>query len=678
MTRWDEEGLWWEDEKRLPSSKTRVRPIPAIPPSDWAPPKDFPNLSSAKILGIDTETYDPRLRTHGPGWARNDGHLVGISLSVEDDKAWYFPLRHEIQSEMNMEIEPVLRFFRDVLEKEIPVVGANVQYDAGWLSTEDIHIAGTMYDVQYAEALLNETAKSYSLDAIALKYLGEGKISEDLYRWCSIAYGGSISALQRANIYRAPPTLVGPYAEGDALQPLAILKKQWGDLCHLGMLDLFRLECDLIPILIGMQKRGVTIDLEKTDKARIKLQDMEVAAQDDLNSYAGFDVSVHSPEDLQELCEREKITYPKTSKGNPSFVQKWLENHSNKAMQLVTEVRKQNKARITFIENGIMDKHVNSVIHSSFHPLRGERGGAVSGRFSSSNPNLQFVPSRHIVYAPLIRGLYIPEKFYASWCKFDLSQIEYRFFACDSEDENLIAAYQDRTTDFHEIVGGYLGGKLIRKVTKNFNFGKLYGMGKDTTIRGVKDNLSATEIEELFLKNNLEGNDMGRALGLYFYEVYEEEFPAASKTLKRFSELAQKTGEVRTILNRRSTFNLWEPDKYGNHKALSYDEAVEEWGYAIVRSKTHKALNRRLQGSAADLMKKGMVDAYKKGLFASDKMGFPHLIVHDEWGFSHHPDLNEYFREFKVTIENTLKLKVPVILDAELGPNWGDVKAASL
>lgn len=678
MSRWDDEGFWWEDEERV-SRGQRIRPTPAIPPSNWLPPKDFPNLSGVKIIGVDTETFDPNLLTHGPGWARGDGHLVGVSISAGPADSWYFPLRHELQKEMNMEIEPVIAYLKDILGVDRPAVGANVLYDVGWLGTEGIKIKGTLYDVQYAEALLDEVAVSYSLDTIAKKYLGKGKFSEELYKWCALAFGGNATKRQAGNIYRAPITLVGPYAESDAHEPLAILNKQWGDLHQLGLLDLFKMECRLIPVLYGMQLRGMTVDLERTEKARIQLQDMEVTAQEELNAYAGFEVGVDVTDDLQELCDQKGISYPSTRKGNPSFVQKWLENHESKGLQLVTEVRKLQKNRVTFIENGILEKQVGGVVHPSYHPLRGERGGAVSGRFSSSKPNATQIPSRHPVFAPLIRGLYIPEKFYTDWMKFDLSQIEYRLFAHDSGDQDLIAAYQDPNADFHKVVGAFLGDKLPRKVIKGFNFGKLYGMQKAKTTQGMKDNLTIAEIEELFLLAELTGDNQAGALADYFINLYDTQFPSAEKTLQKYSTMAKASGEIRTILNRRSTFQLWGPVGYGNKDAgLPYEEAILEYGYKIERAHTHKALNRRLQGGAADLMKKGMLEAYDMGLFAPDKMGFPHVIVHDEWGFSYHKDLKEDFKDFKQCLENTFELKVPIILDTDIGPDWGHVKRITL
>ena len=680
MSRWDDVGLWWEDAARVARGQ-RERPTPAIPVSDWLPPKDFPNLSAAKIIGLDTETKDPNLTTKGPGWARKDGHIVGVSLSVAEGQSWYWPLRHEMQADMNVEIEPVFRFLRDVMAVDRPVAGANLLYDMGWLMDENIPIAGKLYDILYAEALMDDTAKNYSLDRLAHKYLGEGKESEDLYKWCDLAFGGGAKPLQRKNIWRAPVTLVGPYAEGDAHQPLQILTKQWTDLVDLGLIDVFDMECRLIPVLYGIQMRGVTVDLEKADLAGLEMERKEKEAQSALNEYAGFEVGVNINEDLEALCDQRGIKYPVTEAGNSSFVQKWLENHRSVGMRLVTEVRKLQKARVTFIENGILDKEVDGVIHASYHPLRSEDGGAVSGRYSSSKPNEQQIPSRNPYLAPLIRGLYVPEKHYSHWAKLDLSQIEYRLFAHDSEDPQLVEAYQDPEADFHAVVGEYLGGKLIRTVTKGFNFGKLYGMGAATLCQGIRDNLPLEEILRLVEQYDLKvghGMDPGDVLGNYFIAIYEESFPAASKTLQRYSTMAQDSGEVRTILGRRSTFNLYEPAQWGHSKPLPYDVAVEKWGYGIRRAQTHKALNRRLQGGAADLMKKGMLDAYEAGLFAPDKMGFPHVIVHDEWGFSYHEDIHHHFVEFKSCIENTIKLKVPVILGLEIGPDWGHVKEIDL
>lgn len=678
MSRWDLSGIFWQDRDHTKGDTSRPLVLPAIPESDWRPVRDFPNLSSAKIIGLDTETYDPNLVTHGPGWARDDGHIVGVSLSVKGG-AWYFPIRHELQPELNMPLENVISYLKDVLQTNIPKVGANLQYDVGWLRTENIYVKGMLYDIQYAEALLDDVARSYSLETIANKYLGKGKVSAVLYRWLARAYGGSENARnQGKNIHRAPITLVAPYAEADAAEPLEILDMQFTRLKDLGLWELFELECRLTPLLIDMRYRGIPVNLDQSENVKISLTKQELLAQEELDKLAGFTVSVHSGSDLKLLFDKQKVKYPYTEKGNPSFTQTWLDLCKNKCAQMVNNIRKLQKCRVTFIENGIEAKHVNGVIHPSFHPLRGESGGAVSGRLSSSNPNAQQIPSRNKVLAPLIRGLYVPEQGYTDWLKLDLSQIEYRFFAHYSQDEKLIAEYQYEGTDYHNVVGKMLGGTMPRGMVKNFNFMSIYGGGRQHTIDMITENISEKELTVICEKQGIKANY--KTLGNHFVDLYAERFPAAKETMTRVSNEAQEHGEIRTILNRRNTFDLWEPKNRGNkaYKAYTAYKAFEIYGEttALQRSATYKALNRKLQGSAADLLKKGMVDCYEAGLFRN--IGAPHITVHDELDFSYHKDLKQDALLIKKCIENTIKLKVPVIMDAEIGPDWGHVKEMKL
>jgi len=676
--RFDLQGFFWEDEARIGrSGKHRERPMPSIPDTGWVPPKDFPNLAAAKIISIDTETYDPHLRSHGPGWGRGDGEVVGVSLSVDRQNSWYFPVGHTVQAELNMDREKVMHFLRDNLSDSRPKTGANLQYDIGWLQEEKVFVGGMLYDIQYAEALIDDVARSYALETIAQKYLGRGKESSQLYKWSALAYGGKETAHdQGQNIYRCPPCLVGPYAEADAWEPLEILKRQWGILQSYGLIDLFKLECNLIRPLIGMRRRGMPVNLEQTHIVRDKLEEMERIEQESLNKVAGFEVNVYSNDDLQMLFDKMKVRYPRTAKGNPSFTAPWLEASHSKPAKLVNRVRKLTKARVVFIENGILDKHVDGKVHPSFHPLRGESGGAVSGRFSSSDPNAQQIPSRDKELAPMIRGIYIPEPGFTDWLKMDLSQIEYRMFAHYSQDDNLIQEYSKPGTDYHHIVSGFLGHKVPRPIIKNFNFMSLYGGGRKKTIKMIGDNLKKAEIEELILAMGLDANNgtMATVLGSHFVDLYAEQFPAAKTTMDRVSEEAQSTGEVRTILNRRSTFNLWEPIGVQGATPLPYKAAVATYGTYLQRAATYKALNRKLQGSAADLMKMGMWLAYDEGLFNEDKLGFPHVTVHDEFDFSYHPDLRQHFIRLKEVIEQSISLLVPVIMDTDLGPDWGHVK----
>ena len=639
--RYDDVGLFWEN-----TSGSGI--LPTYDDS-WKPVRDFPNLTGAKVLGLDTETYDPGLMDRGPGWGYGIGHIIGASLATEDGESWYFPIRHKVQKEINMDPEKVLRFLNDVLSTNIPKVGANLQYDVGWLNQEGVTVRGALYDVQYAEALIDDVAKSYSLDTISKKYLMEGKEDEALYNWIRRAYGNKGDP--RANMYRTPPSLAGPYAEADALKPLQLFPIQYRKLQMLGMDDLFKLECKLIPVLIGMRMRGMLVDTEAAETAIETIENKIVLLREELKDFAGFEVGEFSAAQISRMFDSDGEEYPLTSKENPSFTKDWLKYNPYKGAQLIYDIRRYSKAVGTFLRGAILDKSVDNILKPSLHPLRGEDGGAVSGRFSSSKPNGQQFTARDNELAPLIRGCFIPEHG-LQWAKIDYSQIEYRFFAHFSESAFLMQAYKDPKTDFHETVRKMLHYTGDRTPVKNVNFGMIYGMGK----------------AKLLATLHSMGLDMDPEA---FFNLYHEKFPEAKQMLDKHSDMAADTGEIRTILNRRNTFNMFEP-VYDDGPALPYKQAIREYGSYIRRAMTHKALNRRLQGSSADLMKKSMVDCHEAGIF--DTIGFPYITVHDEIDIGYCDDYKAEFDEMIEIMQNCIPLRVPVLADMDLGPDWGHLK----
>ncbi len=689
--RFDMSGLWWQDSEQENKLRNKTRYAPSVPETGWTYPRDFPNLSGVKVLGIDTETKDLNLLTNGPGWARNDGHIVGVSIATEHGGKWYWPLRHEYQTEDNVpDPAPVFAFLKDHLENpRIAKVGANLLYDMGWLHTEGINVQGKLFDVLYAGALINklELKGRNNLDSLGLHYTHEGKGVGELYKWSAAAYGGKPTSPQRANIYRCPPKLVGPYAEGDADLPISIMLKQWQELQELGLSTVFDLECRLIPLLLRMRLRGVCIDEEATNQAIEKINALKYEAQRKLNLAAGFEVGIYTPTDIQRYCDKHGIEYPLTDKGAPSFRKPWLANHSHPAMHLIKDARKYDKAG-TFLKNSILDKHVDGKLYPNFHPLReetirGDSKGTGYGRFSSSDPNAQQVPSRDKELAPIIRGCFVPHPGYSNWLKMDLSQIEYRFFAHYAVDGwKLRQAYTDPHTDFHAVVSASLENRLPRGPVKNINFGKLYGMEVVTFSKQLREQLSLGQIAELLQNAGMDPEEKDPYLqyAVYASALYDERFPEAKRTLNAYAEHAATFGEVRTILGRIARFDYWAPAGYGNRdKAFhgTMHAAIRHFGIAAIeRQHTHKALNHVLQGSAAELLKKGMVDAYEAGTF--DRLGYPSLTVHDELDFPYNEDLRGPARELKWYVENAIPLKVPVIMDAEVGTNWGNVKEYSL
>ncbi len=679
MGRSDAIGMFWEDIPQERGRNQIARVMPPIPETGWVMPNEFPNLAAAKCLSIDTETFDPELLEQGPGWARGKGHMVGLSVGTDDGRRWYFPMRHQIEPENNLNPENVLAWARDTfaLERQ-PKIGANLLYDYGWLLWEGVPIKGELVDVQFAEALLDERATT-NLDDLAGRYLGEHKETSLLYRWCADYYGGEPNSGQRKNIYRTPARLTGPYAESDADLPMRIIRHQYSELMAQGLLDIFKMECASIPLLVAMRMRGVRVDLDKAEKLKGTLRERQTGLETRLKDTVGFEVNTNAADSLAKAFDKIGISYGRTKPtkrnpdGRPSFTKAYLENLEHPIGDLIREIRLCDKLRSTFIESYILGSNINGRVHCQFHPMRGEKHGTRSGRYSSSNPNLQNIPSRDEELAPLIRGLFLPDEGHRLWRRFDYSQIEYRWlvhYAVGRGAEEARGRYRsDPKTDYHEftldMVAAMTGWdvstkearKFRRRPIKNINFGLVFGMGEPKLARSL--GLDKTEAKELF-------------------KGYHGALPFISETMKATSDEAETSGFITTILGRRSRFDLYEPANisYGEDRlpGLPFELAIAQYG-SVKRAYLHKALNRKLQGSAADLLKTATLACWKSGVFSVT--GVPLLTVHDELDFSDPgtKESAEGFRYIQHVMENSIAASIPIRVEVESGPDWGHSEA---
>lgn len=393
-------GMFWQDE---PVSRKRgerqLGPMPEIPYTGWTPPREFPNLSAAKVIGYDTETWDPELLTSGPGWGRGPGkgHIVGVSVAVHGG-AWYFPMRHETQPEMNLDPAQVLRWLQHVLGDNRPKVGANLVYDLGWLRQEGVRVGGRQYDVQFAEALLNSETPDVSLEALSQKYLGFGKQTELLYEWLAAWFGGTPTDKQRKWIAKSPPSLAGPYAEGDAVQPLQIIERQWTAMQQRGVLDVFDMECRLIPLLVDMRFKGAPVSMDRAQHIYDTLGGQAKEVEQRLIHLCG-PINPNAPESVGKALKAAGVDIPLTFDKKKqvhklSVAAPVLETIDHPIAEMVLEYRRLTKVANTFVKSYIMNKQVNGRLHCSFNPLKSDSGGTRSGRFSSSDPNLQNIPVR--------------------------------------------------------------------------------------------------------------------------------------------------------------------------------------------------------------------------------------------------------------------------------------------
>ena len=609
------------------------------PTSDWSIPEVFPQFSETETIAVDLETYDPHLMTCGPGWATGRGYIVGVGIATEGWKG-YFPIRH--QGGGNLDEDIVLRWLRNTLASEKrDVIFHNALYDVGWLRREGVHVGGKILDTIVAAPLVNENRYSYSLDNLGEFYCNEKK-DESLLQNAALSFGVN----PKSEMYKLPSKFVGPYGEQDAALTLKLWQKLKIEVQEQGLEKILDMECRLIPLLLEMRWRGVRIDEQKADDVSKKLSIEEQKLQVEIKRKYGAEVNLWANASLEAIFEKNKIWFPRTAKGMASFQKDWLEGHEHELPQLIVRARKLNKARTTFIDKMIKDHCFNGRIHAEAHAMRNDRGGTVSGRFSYSNPNLQQVPARDPEIGNLIRSLFIPEDG-CQWGVFDYSQQEPRLTVHYADRMNLAGAkdavveYTEKNADFHQIVADM--ANIPRKQAKTINLGLSYGMGKEKLIKelGIDD----TEAEGLF-------------------QQYHNKVPFIRGLQDQCARVAMERGYIRTFAGRRCRFNLWE-DRYERTLPLPYEEAQEKYGDNLKRSYTYKALNRLIQGSAADMTKLAMLGLWEEGIV-------PHLQVHDEVDIS--VENTEQADKIAEIMETCVELAVPLLVDKELGSSWGETK----
>ena len=609
------------------------------PEADWNPPFSLPDLTGQKEIAIDLETCDPWLKTHGPGWAfKERGYIIGIAIATEGWKG-YFPVAH--QSGANLDKEVVYRWLQKQLNSSNAKIFHNAQYDVGWLTAEGFKINGAIHDTMMAAPLLNENEHSYSLNNLGKTYVDEEK-DESILAEAAHAFGID----SKSEMYKLPPEYVGNYAEQDADLTYRLWQILKQGLEREDVSEIYDVERSLIPLLIDMRRRGVRIDTDKAQQVKKKLHNEERKITKEIKRWYGIEPDLWAAQSLAQVFDRAGLDYPRTPKINaPSFVATWLENHDHKLPLAVAKARKFNKARTTFIDKMILEHLVDGRIHGELHPLRSDNGGTVTGRFSCSRPNLQQVPAKDPLISPLIRSLFIPEE-ETYWGCFDYSQqeprltVHYSVLTQQDGAEEAAKDYKDENADFHQIVADM--ANIGRKEAKTINLGLSYGMGKDKLTRQL--GISVEEAELLF-------------------NQYHQRVPFIRGLRDSTARIGANRGYVKTILGRKCRFNLYEPL---DRRATPYPfkEAVECYGTELKRAYTYKAMNRLIQGSAADMTKKAMLDLYEEGILA-------HTQVHDELNISVQ-DKKECEKIIEI-MKNCIELKVPNKVDAEVGESWGEV-----
>ena len=610
------------------------------PQTEWLPPESFPDLSKYDEIAIDLETKDPDLMKMGSGSVVGNGDVVGIALAVDGWRG-YYPIAHEGGG--NMDRKKVLKWFQEVLNLPSPKIFHNAMYDVAWIRALGLSINGKIIDTMIASALVDENQMRYDLNSCAKRYTGKGKNESDLYQ---AAKDWGVDA--KAEMYKLPAIYVGAYAEQDASVTLDLWKELKKEIDLQDINSIMDMETELFPCLVDMKFKGVCVDVEGANVLKKDLAAQENILIQAVKKETGIDTQIWAARSIAQVFDKLNLEYDRTEKSHaPSFTKNFLQNHPHPLVNKIAQAREINKAHTTFIDTILKHSHKGR-IHADINQLRSDNGGTVTGRFSYSNPNLQQIPARNKDLGPKIRALFIPEEGHR-WGCFDYSQQEPRLVVHYSALQNLygvgdvLDSYNnDPDTDFHTIVADM--ADIPRSQAKTINLGLFYGMGKNK--------LQA----ELGISKD-KANDL--------FKQYHAKVPFVKQMMDNVSQRAQDAGRVRTLLGRLCRFHLWEPNQFGIHKSLPHDQALLEHGPGIKRAFTYKALNKLIQGSAADMTKKAMIDLYKEGII-------PHIQVHDELDIS--VESPEQAQKIIEIMENAVKLEVPNKVDYESGDNWGNIK----
>jgi len=653
--------------------------LPAFTPrSLWTPPSvsSLPSWAEARRIAVDIETRDPQLKTLGPG-VRRDGYITGVSFAIEDGPSHYLPVAHEGGG--NLDPTHVFSYLSAQGRAfKGDIVTANGQYDLDYLAEKGVRFTPRFFrDVQIAEPLCDELQYTYGLDAILTRRGLAGK-DEGLLRDAASALGID----PKADMWRLHSKYVGRYAEGDAAKLLPLLRLQERQIEAEGLWGVYDLECRLMPALLKMRRRGVKIDFDQLDRIERWSIEEEDKALAELKRQTGIGLTREDTTRTAALVPLVKymgVPIPRTAPtknhptGQDSLTKEFLDSLHGEIGGLINRARRFNKLRGTFVEGRRLHA-INGRIHCTFNQLRSEKpghdddGGARYGRLSCSDPNLQQEPARDEEIGPQWRKVYVPEDG-CEWACLDFSQQEPRWAVHFAEALKEPGARDagniyrsDPKADNHDMMTKLIHGepawdswdkatrKLHRGRAKNVFLGLCYGMGEAKLCHDLG-------LPTIWVPDRRRGCDVERAgpEGRAILDQFDRKLPWIRNTAKRTSKFAMKAGYIRTILGRKCRFP----------KNPEGSERKYDW--------THKAFNRAIQGSSGDQTKKAVVDADEAGLIQEDlSRDSISLQVHDELdgSFSSREPIKLLARIMRETVPCT----VPHRVDAEVGPNWADLK----
>jgi DNA polymerase I-like protein with 3'-5' exonuclease and polymerase domains len=652
------------------------------------------DLKNIDTVAVDLETYDPDLKNKGSGAIRGNGFVCGIAIATSK-QTLYFPIKH-IQTD-NIPRKKAWDYLNKNLfqNPNIKKVFHNAMYDVCWIRAETgLMPKGPLLDTMIAASVIDENRMRYSLDALSKDYLEESKYKYDLQQKTLEWSNGTIKD-PMSSMHKLSYDLVKDYAEQD----VSLTLKLWNlfnkkldkeEKVEIGtenektktLRHIFELETRLFPCLVDMKFKGVRFDVERAKNFGEKLKKTKTNIINHIKRRTGIKVEIWAAASIKKLLDKLEIKdYTSTPKTKlPRLPKNYLKTHKNHFIRMIAKAREFDKAEGTFVEGLLKFVHKGR-IHADINQIRGEKGGTITGRFSMSNPNLQQIPAKGFI-GKKMRELFLPEEG-CTWGAFDYSQQEPRIvvhYALKLKmkgTEEVAESYKNNPdADFHQIVANM--AKIPRIQAKTINLGLFYGMGKNKLAEQL--NLDYIEATELFNK-------------------YHAKVPFVKQLSSGLQEFSKANKFIYTLEDRFCHFDKWEPtdkrwnaeekrfvikvdgvekpvplllkeDAEKNYKIMLADKGyppdpkLKNFEYHYQPAFIYRALNKLIQGSAADMTKKAMVLLYEKGIL-------PHIQIHDELCFSIKSKLEA--NKIIEIMENAVKLAVPNKVDYESGKTWGDI-----
>ncbi|HHQ4758820.1 DNA polymerase I [Aeromonas hydrophila] len=580
-------------------------------------------LQAAPLFAFDTETTSLDYM---------EARVVGVSFAIEPGKAAYVPFGHDyLGAPVQLTEAVVLGKLKPLLEDPARLkVGQNLKYDRNVLLNHGIELQGIAYDTMLESYVLNSTASRHDMDSLARRYLNAETISFE-----EIAGKG----VKQLTFNQIELEQASPYAAEDADITLRLHQTLWGKLsAEPGLAKVFsEIELPLLPVLARMERLGTTIEPkllhQQSQEIEVRLAELEKQAHE----LAGQEFNLSSPKQLGEILFT-KLGLPiikKTPKGAPSTAEEVLAElaETYELPQLLMEHRGLAKLKSTYTDKlPLMIKPQTGRVHTSYH-----QAVAATGRLSSTDPNLQNIPVRN-EQGRRIRQAFIPCAGYKLVAA-DYSQIELRIMAHLSGDKGLLTAFAEGK-DIHKATAAEVFGVALEAVTsdmrrsaKAINFGLIYGM----SAFGLAKQLG-----------------IGRAEAQKYMDLYFERYPGVLEYMERTRQQADAQGYVETLFGRR----LYLPD-------------IKSRNAGLRKAAERAAINAPMQGTAADIIKRAMinVDGWIRGI--EDQSIRMLMQVHDELVFEIREEkLEEYITIIKEKMSAAAELHVPLVVEAGTGDNW--------